>query len=120
MARDLKLSNWTWTAASGSGVMTIVNSTPTGDPTNTQGTITLNAGAVAGANVAAFRAASDAKNVAGFINSRMDSQSASPLGQHVVHEYVRTLCCFYWCSGYWRHSHMATGCWWIHCHGRSL
>ncbi len=75
MARDLKLSNWTWTAASGSSIMTIANSTPTGDPANTQGTITLNAGAAAGVNVGAFRAASDAKNVAGFINSKLDGSS---------------------------------------------
>ena len=75
MARDLKLANWTFTAASGSSIMTIVASTPTGDPTNTAGTITLNAGAAAGANVGAFRAASNAKNISGFINSKMDSSS---------------------------------------------
>lgn len=75
MARDLKLSNWTWTAASGSSIMTIAASTPAGDPALTQGTVTLNAGAAAGVNVGAFRAASDAKNVAGFINSKMDGSS---------------------------------------------
>jgi hypothetical protein len=77
MARDIKLSNWTWTAASGSSIMTIVASTPTGDPSNTQGTITLNAGAGAGTNIGAFRAASDAKNIAGYINSKLDSSSFS-------------------------------------------
>jgi len=75
MARDLKLSNWTWTAASGSSIMTIAASTPAGDPALTQGTVTLNAGAAAGLNVGAFRAASDAKNVAGFINSKLDGSS---------------------------------------------
>lgn len=75
MARDLKLSNWTWTDASGSSIMQIVKSTPTGDPANTQGTITLNAGAAAAGGVGAFRAASDAKNVAGYINSKLDNSS---------------------------------------------
>lgn len=75
MARDIKLANWTFTSDSGSSKMTIVASTPTGDPTNTLGTFTLNAGAAAAGGVGVFRAASDAKNVMGFINSKMDSSS---------------------------------------------
>jgi hypothetical protein len=75
MARDLKLANWTFTAASGSSVMTIVASTPSGDPTATAGTFTLNAGAVAANNVGVFRGASDAKNVAGSVNSKIDVSS---------------------------------------------
>jgi len=75
MARDLKLANWTFTTASGSSVMPLTQSTPTGDPANTAGTFTLNAGAAAAGGVGVFRGASDAKNVAGFINSKMDTSS---------------------------------------------
>ncbi len=76
MARDLKLSNWTWTTvAGGANTMAVTASTPSGDPTNTQGLVTLANGAAAGAGVGSFRASSDAKNVAGFINSKLDNSS---------------------------------------------
>lgn len=76
MARDLKLSNWTWsTVATGINAMPVAQSTPAGDPTNTAGTITLGNGIAAAANQASFRAVSDAKNVAGFINSKLDNSS---------------------------------------------
>ena len=69
MARDLKLANWTWsTAAAGAGVMAVTQSTPTGDPTNTAGAITLAVTSLTG-----YRAFSDAKNVAGFRNSKIDT-----------------------------------------------
>lgn len=76
MARDLKLSNWTWTTvAGGNNNMAVAASTPSGDPTNTQGTVTLANGSAAASGFGSFRAASDAKNVAGFINSKLDNSS---------------------------------------------
>lgn len=76
MARDLKLTGWTWsTVAAGGNAMPVAKSTPTGDPTDTAGTITLGNGSAAAANQASFRAASDAKNVAGFVNSKLDNSS---------------------------------------------
>ena len=76
MARDIKLSHWTWSAVgAGLNAMPVAQSTPTGDPSNTAGTITLGNGAVAAADKASFRAVSDAKNVAGYINSKMDNSS---------------------------------------------
>lgn len=68
MARDLKLVNWSWTTATrGAGVMGVA---PSGTG-NTTAVITLG-GNAAGTT---FRAVSDAKNVAGYINSQMDTSS---------------------------------------------
>ena len=73
MARDLKLANWTWTTATaGAGIMAVTPSTPTGDPTNTAAAITL-----AVASLTGYRAFSDAKNVAGFRNSKIQPISGT-------------------------------------------
>lgn len=72
MPRDLKIANWTWSNVTRSATaMGVAQGTPTGQPSNTQATITLGPSAAG----STFRAVSDAKNVAGFINSQMDTSS---------------------------------------------
>lgn len=68
MARDLKLVNWSWTTATRAANVMGVAPSGTG---NTTAVITLG-GNAAGTT---FRAVSDAKNVAGYINSQMDTSS---------------------------------------------
>jgi hypothetical protein len=75
MARDLKIANWTWpaVAAATANRMPTAQVTPTGDPTNSAATITLASGA-AGTTT---KEVSDAKNIGGFRNTKMDVSSFS-------------------------------------------
>lgn len=74
MARDNKLANWTWTSVTAAaGVMGVSASTPSGDPTNTAAAITL-AVATSGQSSRAF---SDAKNVSGWRNSKIQPITGS-------------------------------------------
>jgi len=76
MARDLKLANWTFTTNAGSATVMPVSASAGPDGTsNTQGAFTLRAGAGAAGGTGVFRGTSDAKNVMGYINSKMDASS---------------------------------------------
>jgi len=69
MARDFKLSNFTFTTATaGSGILAVTPNTPTGDVANSGATIGMlvTAGTASGA-------ASDVKQVMGFRNSKIDT-----------------------------------------------
>jgi hypothetical protein len=71
MARDFKLSNFTFTTASvGSGTLAVTQTSPTGDVANSGATLGLAVTASTSAG-----SASDTKNVMGFLQSKQDNSS---------------------------------------------
>lgn len=73
MARDLKLTSWTWADDTATGKLIVAKQTPTGDVTDSAGQIRL-AVTTSGTSI---KAVSAAKNVGGFRNTKMPSDFAN-------------------------------------------
>jgi hypothetical protein len=73
MARDLKLTSWTWADDTATGKLIVAKQTPTGDVTDSAGQIRL-AVTTSGTSI---KAVSNSKNIGGFRNTKNPSDFAN-------------------------------------------